>query len=56
MVAKSLAVAVVLVLASGCATPGTARRSLAEDWIDEARSTEGLVLAPPLRISPDSTC
>ena len=52
MVAKSLAVAVVLALASGCATPAAGRRSLAETWIEEAHTTDGLVLESPLRVSP----
>jgi Transglutaminase-like superfamily len=51
VVAKLLAVAFVLVLASGCATTGANQRSLTDDWVDEARA-EGLVLEPPLRISP----
>ncbi len=51
MVAKQLAVAVVLVLASGCATTGAAQRTPTDAWIDEAR-TEGLVLESPLRITP----
>ena len=51
MVAKQLAVAVVLVLASGCATTGGGQRSPTDAWIDEAR-TEGLVLESPLRITP----
>ncbi len=52
MVAKSLAVAVVLVLALGCATPAASRHSLAESWIEEARATDGLVLESPLTVSP----
>jgi hypothetical protein len=51
VVAKLLAVAVVLVLASGCATTGTAQRTPTDEWVDEAR-TEGLVLESPLRLSP----
>ena len=49
--AKALAVVIVLVLASGCATTSAAHRTVADEWIDEAR-TEGLVLEPPLRVSP----
>ena len=49
--AKALAVAVVLVLASGCATTSAAHRTVSDEWIDEARA-EGLVLEPPLRVSP----
>ena len=52
MVAKSLAVAVVLVLASGCATPAGGRPSLTEQWVEEAHATDGLVLESPLRVSP----
>jgi Transglutaminase-like superfamily len=51
VVAKLLAVAVVLVLASGCATTGAAQRTPTDEWVDEAR-TEGLVLESPLRLSP----
>lgn len=51
MVAKSLAVAVVLVLASGCASTSAGRHSLTDQWIDQARA-EGLVLEEPLRVSP----
>lgn len=53
MLAKSLAVVVVGVLAAGCATTGAGHRSVTQDWIDEARS-EGLVLESPLRISPET--
>ena len=53
MVAKLLAVAVVLVLASGCATTGAAQRTLTDEWMDEARA-EGLVLEQPLRLSPQT--
>ena len=53
MLAKSLAVAVVGILAAGCATTGAAQRSVTQGWIDEARS-EGLVLESPLRISPET--
>ena len=49
--AKALAVVIVLVLASGCATTSAAHRTVSDEWIDEAR-TEGLVLEPPLRVSP----
>jgi len=52
VVAKSLAVAVLLVIASGCATPAPGRRALAEGWIEEAHTTDGLVLESPLRVSP----
>jgi len=51
VVAKSLAVAVVLVLASGCASTSAGRHSLTDQWIDQARA-EGLVLEEPLRVSP----
>jgi len=51
VVAKSLAVAVVLVLASGCATTGAHHRTQTEDWIEQA-GTEGVFLEPPLRLSP----
>ena len=51
MVAKLLAVAVVLGLASGCATTGAGQRTPTDEWVDEAR-TEGLVLESPLRLSP----
>lgn len=53
MLAKSLAVVVVGVLAAGCATTGAAHRSVTQEWIDEARA-EGLVLESPLRISPET--
>lgn len=53
MLAKSLAVAVVGVLAAGCATTGATHRSVTQEWIDEARA-EGLVLESPLRISPET--
>lgn len=49
--AKALAVVIVLVLASGCATTSAAHRTVSDEWIDEARA-EGLVLEPPLRVSP----
>jgi len=50
VVAKLLAGAVVLVLASGCAT-ASAGRTPTDEWVDEARA-EGLVLESPLRLSP----
>lgn len=51
MVAKSLAVAVVLVLASGCATTGVHHPTQTEAWIEQA-GTEGVFLEAPLRLSP----
>lgn len=51
MVAKSLAVAVVLVVASGCATTGANHPTLTDEWIDQARA-EGVFLEAPLRVSP----
>ena len=51
MVAKSLAVAVVLVLASGCATTGGKHPTQTDEWIDQARA-EGVFLEAPLRVSP----
>jgi hypothetical protein len=51
VVAKSLAVAVVLVVASGCATTGASHRTLTDEWIDQA-GTEGVFLEAPLRVSP----
>jgi tetratricopeptide (TPR) repeat protein len=52
VVAKSLSVAVVLVLSSGCATTsGGTRNSQVDQWIDEAYA-EGVHLEPPLRLSP----
>ena len=52
MVPKSLAVAVALVLASGCATTSAGARNVQVDqWIDEA-GTEGVHLESPLRLSP----
>jgi len=54
VVAKSqLAVAVVLILASGCATTSGDHRSITDQWIDQARA-EGLVLEAPLRVSPQT--
>lgn len=50
MVAKSLAVAVVFILGSGCATASD-HRSLTDQWIEEARLS-GLELEAPLRVSP----
>jgi tetratricopeptide (TPR) repeat protein len=51
VVAKSLAVAVVLVLVSGCATTGGKHPTQTDEWIDQARS-EGVFLEAPLRVSP----
>ncbi|HET9300347.1 MAG TPA: tetratricopeptide repeat protein [Candidatus Polarisedimenticolaceae bacterium] len=51
MVAKVLAVAVVLVAAAGCATTAARQSSLADGWMDQARA-EGVVLESPLRVSP----
>ena len=48
---KPLAVAVVLVVASGCATTGATRNALVDGWIDEA-GIEGVHLESPLRLSP----
>jgi len=52
VLAKSLALAGLLVLA-GCATPGVSRRSVTQDWINEARS-QGLVLESPLQLAPET--
>jgi len=53
-VAKSLAVVVAAVLASGCATTSTPHRaSVTERWTDEARAS-GVDLEQPLRLSPQS--
>lgn len=51
MVAKLLAVAFVVVLAAGCATPASSQRTPTDVLIDEARA-EGLFLEAPLRVSP----
>ncbi len=52
--AKSLAVVVVLIVASGCATTSTPqRRSLTDQWTDEAHAS-GLDLEQPLRLSPQT--
>jgi tetratricopeptide (TPR) repeat protein len=51
VVAKSLAVAVVLVLVSGCATTGGKHPTQTDEWIDQARA-EGVFLEAPLRVSP----
>lgn len=52
--AKSLAVVVVVLVASGCATTSTAhRRSVTEQWTAEARAS-GLDLEQPLRLSPQT--
>ncbi len=51
--AKPLAVAVVLMLASGCATVPTHRPTLTEQWTDEAHAA-GLDLEQPLRLSPQT--
>jgi transglutaminase superfamily protein/tetratricopeptide repeat protein len=51
VVAKSVPVAVALVLASGCATTSVARNPQIDHWIDEA-GTEGARLESPLRLSP----
>jgi len=51
VVAKSLAVAVVLVLAPGCATTSANRPTQTAVWIDQA-GAEGVFLEPPLRLSP----
>jgi hypothetical protein len=52
-VAKPLAVAVVLMLASGCATATTHRSTLTEQWTDEAHAA-GVDLEQPLRLSPQT--
>jgi tetratricopeptide (TPR) repeat protein len=51
VVAKSLAVAVTLVVASGCATTGANHRTLTDDWIEQA-GAEGVFLESPLQVSP----
>ena len=51
MVAKLLAVASVLVLAAGCATTAGVHPTPTDQWIEQARA-EGLILEPPLRVSP----
>jgi tetratricopeptide (TPR) repeat protein len=53
VVAKSLAVAVVLVVASGCATTGANHRTLSDEWIGQA-GAEGVILESPLYLSPQS--
>jgi len=50
VVAKQLAVAVVLVLA-GCATTAGSHRTPTDDWVDQARA-EGVFLESPLTLSP----
>jgi transglutaminase-like putative cysteine protease len=51
VVAKLLAVAVVLVLTAGCATTAGSQRTPTDDWIDQARA-EGVFLESPLRVTP----
>ena len=51
--AKPLVVAVVLMLASACATAPTHRPTLVDQWTDEAHAA-GVDLEQPLRLSPQT--